>query len=144
MIVRDHGETPPVLGPRGRCTLVVLVCAGAREPDLIGLQIAQISNAGCLVTYRRADELQRNVPLGKVAMVILATEDQPHVVRRTLRWLRQLWRRCPVTVVGSAGCGADEMVAREGGATYLTRPVAPEQWRALLEHALGVEYPAMS
>jgi len=142
MIVRDHENVPPVLGPEGGRTLVVLVCADAREADVIGSQLAQM-NAGCLVTFRRADELQRNVPLGKVAMVILATEDQPHVVRRSLRWLRQRWRRCPVTVVGNAGCGADEMAAREGGATYFTRPVAPQQWQAILEHALGVEYPAM-
>lgn len=143
MIVRDHGKVPPVLGPGGRCALVVLACADAREADAISLQLAQM-NAGCLVAYRRAEELQRNVPLGRVAMVILATEAHPQVMRHVLRWLRQRWPRCPVTVVGNAGCGADEMVAREGGATYLTRPVAPEQWRALLEHALGVEYPAMS
>ena len=33
------------------------------------------------------------------------------------------------------------MVAREGGAIYLTRPVTDEQWRAVLVHALCIGQP---
>ena len=140
MIVRDHGKASPTMRSGGRCTLVVMACADIREAGQVGRQRVEV-NTGCLVTYRRAEELQRNVPAGKVALVILATEDQPHVMRRTLRWLKQRWPRCPITVVGNAGCGDDEMVAREGGAIYLTRPVTDEQWRAVLVHALCIGQP---
>jgi len=140
MIVRDHRKIPPAMRSGGKCTLVVMVCADMREAGQVGRQLTEV-NTGCLVTYRRAEELQRNVPTGKVALVILATEDRPQMTRRTLRWLKQRWPRCPITVVGNAGCGEDEMVAREGGAVYLTRPVTDEHWRAVLVHALGVGQP---
>ena len=143
MIVRDHGKTPPTMRSGGKCTLVVMACADMREAAQVGRQLTEV-NTGCLVTYRRAEELQRNVPTGKVALVILATEDRPQMMRRTLRWLKQRWPGCPITVVGNAGCGEDEMVAREGGAVYLTRPVTDEHWRAVLVHALGVGQPMMA
>ena len=60
-------------------------------------------------------------------------------MQATLRWRRQRWPRCPIPVVGDRGCGVEEMVAREGGAAYLTRPVSAEQWLAVLAHALGVD-----
>lgn len=138
MIVRDANSTPPALRSVGGRTMTVMVCADMREAELVGRQLLEM-NTGCLVTYRRAEEMKFNVPLGDVALVILATEDRPNRMREILRWLRQRWPRCPITVVGDKGCGVEEMVAREGGAAYLTRPVSPEQWLAVLAHALGVD-----
>ena len=94
-------------------------------------------STGCLVTYRRAEDLLHNAPAGRVALVILATDDAPSVISNTLKWLRRRWAHCPVTVVGDLGSGEHEMAARLGGANYLTRPVQPEQWLAVLAHVLG-------
>ena len=135
MTVRDVKGTPPALRSAGERTLVVMVCADMREADLVGRQLMEV-NTGCLVTYRRTEALRLNVPAGRIALVILATEDRPQTMRQTLRWLRRRWPRCVITVVGDTGCGAEEMAAREGGAAYLTRPVSPEQWLAVLAHAL--------
>ena len=83
-----------------------------------------------------------NAPTGKVALIILATADIPAVISQTLKWLRRCWPRCPVTVVGDLGGGEHEMAARKGGACYLTRPVSPEQWTAILIHVLsGLQSP---
>jgi len=78
-----------------------------------------------------------NTPSGKVALVILATDDSAPLLRRSLDWLRRRWPGCPITVIGDTGCGEHEMAAREGGANFLTRPVSPEQWSAILSQALG-------
>ncbi|MFB3891769.1 MAG: hypothetical protein ACE15C_07070 [Phycisphaerae bacterium] len=106
------------------------------EADQVGRQLSEL-NTGCLVTYRRIEDLAQNAPAGKVALIVLATDDEPAVTGRTLKWLRHRWPRCPVTVVGDTGCGEHEMAAREGGACYLTRPVRCEEWAALLTHVLG-------
>jgi DNA-binding NtrC family response regulator len=113
-----------------------MACADMSEADLIGQQLEQL-HSGYLVTYRRAEEIVRNTPAGKVALVILATQDSPAVLCRTLKWLRRRWPRCPITVVGDLGGGEMELAARKEAACYLTRPVDPEQWKALLSHALG-------
>ena len=139
MIARDVQGTPPALRSAGGRALVVMVCTDMREADLVGRQLMEV-NTGCLVTYRRAEDMKLNVPAGRIALVILATEDRPQKMREALRWLRRRWPRCVITVVGDTGCGVEEMVAREGGAAYLTRPVSPEQWLAVLTHAL-VEQP---
>ena len=120
----------------GGRTLVVMVCADMGEAELVSRQLSEV-NTGCLVTYRRVEDMRSNVPAGKVALVILATEDEPVVMNRTLRWLRQRWPRCAITVVGDTGCGVEELVAREGGASYMTRPISPEQWLAVLSHAMS-------
>lgn len=129
------GKKPLVFRPMEAC-LIVMVCSDLSEADQVSRQLSE-SNSGCLVTYQRVQDLIGNAPHGKVALIILATNDLPAVVARTLRWLRQHWPRCPLTVVGDVGCGEHEMAAREGGACYLTRPIAPEQWTALLSHVLG-------
>ena len=96
------------------------------------------------MTYRRAEDMQSSVPVGKVGLVILATEDEPFVTHRTLRWLKRRWPRSAITVVGDTGCGAEELVARQGGANYLTRPVSPAQWLAVLSHAVGATQPVVT
>jgi hypothetical protein len=90
-----------------------------------------------LITYLKAEDLALNAPNGTVALVILATDDSAPVLGKTLEWLRHRWPRCPITVVGEAGCGEHELAAREGGATFLVRPVSPGQWLAVLSHAFG-------
>jgi len=107
-----------------------------REAEQVVRQLVKFDN-GCLVTYRRVEDLKLNAPTGRVALVILSNAGSPSGIRRTLRWLRHRWPRCPITIVGNAGCGEDEMAAREGGALFLTRPVGQEQWAAILNHVLG-------
>ena len=132
---RDSLERLSALRPAAGKACIVMVCADAGEAEQVGRKLLEV-NMGCLVTYRRAEELMYNTPTGEVVLAILATDDPPARIRRTLRWLRNHWPRCPLTVVGDAGCGEHEMAAREGGATYLTRPVAGHQWSALLGHVL--------
>jgi len=135
MSQRELQNTPPVLRPdRARGPCIVVVCTDAGEADAIGRPLSKLEH-GCWVSYRRAEDLMGNAPRIPACLVILATEEAPLQLQRTLRWLRSRWARCPVVVVGDEGCGRYERVAREGAGSYLTRPVAPEQWAALLEHA---------
>jgi len=123
-----------------RCPCIVLTCTDMREADEVGRQLLELNN-GCLVTYRRAEDLMSNAPAGRVALVILATSDSPEVICRTLKWLRRRWPRVPITVVGDVGGGELELAARKEAACYLTRPVDAQQWRAILGHALGAAVP---
>jgi hypothetical protein len=113
-----------------------MVCADTHEADQVGRQLSEL-NQGCLITYRRSEDLMYNAPTNKVALVVLAANETPAMIGRMLKWLRNRWPRCSVTVVGDEGCGEYEMTAREGGAFYLTRPVAQEQWSSLLSHVLA-------
>ena len=135
MSARD--QDGPALRPATGCLCIVMACTDMNEADQVSRQLLQF-DSGYLVTYRRASDIVRNAPAGKVALVILATEDHPQVICRTLKWLRRRWPRCPITVVGDRGGGDLEMTARKEAACYLTRPVSPEQWRALLTHAMGL------
>ena len=119
---------------RGLC--IVMVCTDTSEADQVSRQLEEVNKA-CLVTYRKAEDLMLNSPSGKVALIILATTDTPMRVKQILSWLRHRWPRCPITVLGDSGCGEHEMAARVGGANYLTRPVAPEVWAAVISHLLG-------
>lgn len=112
-----------------------MTCEDMSEAEAVGQTLLKL-NIGVLVTYRRTCDLMLNAPAGRVAVVILATKDTPAVVCRTLQWLRHHWPRCPVTVLGDTGSGELEMAAREGGASFLTRPVTCEEWTALLSHTL--------
>jgi hypothetical protein len=127
---------PSALRPTTGRMCLVMACADMSEADQVGRELLEL-NLGCLVTYRRSEDLVYNTPVRKVALVILAANEAPAVTRRMLKWLRNRWPRCPVAVVGETGGGEEERTAREGGALYLTRPVAPEHWSALLAHVLG-------
>ena len=116
----------------GGTTCIVMVCA-AEEADQIGRQLSQLDR-GCLVTYRRVEDMVLNAPTGKVSMVILAGQQETGAMRRTLRWLRHRWPSCPVAVVGDTGGDSHEMTARKGGALYLARPVRAEYWSAMVSH----------
>jgi len=118
---------------RGLC--VVMVCTGMSEAEQVARRLLEV-NSGCLVTYRRAEDLLCNSPTGRVALIILATDEEPSALMRTLKWLGHRWPGCPITVVGEAGSTESEMAARQGGALYLTRPVAAKEWTALFTHVL--------
>ena len=114
---------------------VVMACSDMHEADQVGRRLVEL-NTGCLVTYLRAGDILLNSPSGKVALVILATDESINVLRRALQWLRRRWPGCPITVVSDAGSGEYEMAARQSAATFLARPVSDEQWSAILSHAL--------
>ncbi len=135
MSERESAWKPSAVRPTAGRACIVMACTDMSEADQVGRQLLKF-NSGCLVTYRRAEDLMYNAPAGKVALLILATNDEPPLLRRVLWWLKRRWPKCPVTVVGNEGCGEHEMVAREGGANYLLRPVAPQQWSALLHDVL--------
>lgn len=128
-------KTAPAVRPVRRGLCIIVVCTDMSEADQMGRALSEV-NSGCLVTYRRAEDLMSNAPAGEVALVILANESSPVRLDRTLRWLRRRWPRCPLAVVGDRGGGEREMAARSSGAMYLTRPVAAEEWSALLEPIL--------
>jgi len=114
-----------------------MTCSDMQEADQVSRCLSEL-NTGCLVTYLQAEDLMLNAPGGKVALLILATNDSPAMLRQTLRWLRNRWSGCPITVVSDVGSGEHEMAAREGGALFLVRPVADRQWSAILARALEV------
>jgi len=137
--MRDNkysGKLVETMRSKTDCLCIVMVCDDLTEAATVGQELSKLNN-GTLVAYRTVRDLALNGPAGRVALVILATNDTPAIIRQTLGWLRGHWPRCPVTVVGQSGGGDHEMAAREGGACYLTRPVAPEQWAAILTHLLG-------
>ena len=136
MCAEQRESSAAALRPPRNTLCIVAACTDATEAEQIARQLSQFDRA-CLVTYRRAEHLMWNVPAGRTALVVLATRETPATLRRMLDWLRRRWPHCPLTVVGDAGGGEHEMAAREGGACYLTRPVAPEEWAAVLSHALG-------
>ena len=114
---------------------IVVACENAAEAAQISHQVSQV-HMGTLVTYRRAEDMLLSVPAGRVALIILAADNDPERIGKTLLWMRRRWPRCPITVIGDAGGNAVEMAARTNGAHYLTRPVGPEEWAALVEHTL--------
>jgi len=134
-VAARDGYAPAFRPGLGR-SCIVMACTDISEADLVSRQLWELNN-GCLVTYRRAEDIMFNAPAGKVALIILAASDTPAGLGRALRWLRRRWPRCPVTVVGDMGAGESEMAARKEAACYLTRPVSPEQWRAILAHVLS-------
>ncbi len=129
-------EQEPAKRLAKQCPCVVMTCEDMSEAEAVGQTLLQL-NIGMLITYRKASDLMSNAPAGWVAVVILATKDSPAVIRRTLQWLHHRWPRCPVTVVGDIGSGDHEMAAREGGASFLSRPVTCEEWTAMLSHTLA-------
>ena len=125
----------PVLRPVRTRVCILMACADMSEADQVGQLLSEM-NTGCLVTYRQAGDMMLNVPADKVALVILATDEAPAALGRTLKWLRHRWPGCPITVVGDSGANEYEMAARAGGALYLTRPVVPQNWTDILSHTL--------
>jgi DNA-binding response OmpR family regulator len=112
-----------------------MVCKDQNEADQVASLLAQ-HDAGRLVTYRKADDLIVSTPNGRVSLVILAGDEAPAAVGKMLKWLNRRWPHSPVSVVGSPGDNSLEMVARSGGASYLVRPIAVEEWSAVVTHAV--------
>ena len=118
----------------GRSAFVVMVCKDPDEVDRVSRLMREMGSCS-LVTYRRVCDLALNAPRSGASLVILADDSPEPTVEHSLRWLR---RWCPAATVAVVGAGGPELeiVARAGGASYFARPVAEDQWRALLEHAL--------
>ncbi len=119
----------------GERLYIVMACEDLDEAVQVGRQLSQVNN-GVLITYRRAEDVMLNCPSGRVALIILANNDDPEAIGRTLSWMRHRWPQCPIVVIGEMGGGAMELAARKGGASYLTRPVGPQQWAGLVQHVL--------
>ena len=115
---------------------IVTVCTDMSEAEVIGHSVLQL-DTGFLITYCRTADLRASPPAGEVALFVLATDASPEEVQRTLEWLRHYWPQSTVAVVGGVGAEQAELAARVGGAAYLVRPVGPEQWQALIRHAIG-------
>jgi FixJ family two-component response regulator len=120
----------------GHRLCIVMVCQDMSEAVQAGRQLSQVNN-GSLITYRRAEDVLMNCPTGNVALIVLASSDDPAVTSAVLGWMRHRWPRCPLVVIGDGGGGELEMTARKGGASYLARPVSAEQWAAMVGHAFS-------
>jgi len=127
--------SPPVAETGTDCQFVVMACDVLSQAEEVSQRLWQL-NTGALVVYGRLADLLSSPPAGRIAAVIVDTHEPLAAVRRAIEWVRHRWPGCPVTVVGDAGGGQQEMSARQGGASFLTRPVSEEQWMSLLTHAL--------
>jgi len=112
-----------------------MTCDDAAEAEQVGALVSQVNN-GVLLTYRKAQDVLLNRPAGRVVLIILATAEEPDAIAGTLAWMRRRWPHCPVAVIGDQGGGELEIAARAGGAIFLTRPIDPEAWEAMVHHVL--------
>lgn len=122
---------------------IVMACEDLGEAAQVSRQLSQVNN-GALITYRRAEDVMLNCPSGRVALIILANSDDPETMGKILSWMRHRWPRCPAVVIGETGAGDMEIAARKGGASYLTRPVSPQQWDGLVQHVLSTGISAVT
>jgi len=120
----------------GRSAFVVMVCSDPDEVDRVSRLMRDMGSCS-LVTYRRICDLAMNAPRNGASLVVLADDSPQPMVEHSLRWLRRWCPGASVAVVGSTDRPNLEIVARSGGASYFVHPVAEDQWRALLEHALN-------
>ena len=134
MCARDLSAPAVQVGKE--CSVVVIICDDAARAEDVGRRVLNL-NRCMLVTYQRPESMRCSMPAGPVAAVIVDLRAPAPVIGRTVQWLRHRWPRCPVTVVGDVGGGEFEMVARKGGASYLTRPVTDKHWSGLLSHVLA-------
>jgi DNA-binding NtrC family response regulator len=126
------------VAPRyGENLCVVMTCSNGDEAAQVAGQLLQV-NSGVLITYRRCEDVLANSPRGQVVLLILASTEEPAELTRALKWMRNRWPNCPITVVGDAGGGDVEVAARQGGACFLARPVTRDQWQAIVTHVLEV------
>ena len=123
-----------------RSTCVAMVCRDSSESGLVSRLMKEIGSCS-LMTYAKVEDLAMNAPRRGASLVILADDSPKPIVERSLRWLKRWCPAASVAVVGVPECPDLELVARMGGASYFVRPVAEQQWRALLEHALAAAKP---
>ena len=114
---------------------VLMTCEDGAEAAQVAEQVLKV-NTGSLVTYREAEDVLTNQPAGRVVLIILSACGSAEDLGRQLAWMRHRWPNCPITVIGDEGGGPTELAARRGGASYLTRPVGPQEWGALVGHVL--------
>ena len=133
-VPRRAGDKLPAMHRKRLC--IVMVCEDVAEATQVGQLVSQVNN-GSLVTYRKAEDVLLNYPAGRVVLIILAASQDPTMTGRTLAWMRHRWPHSPITVIGDTGGGELEIVARSGGANFITRPVRPEEWAAMVNHVLA-------
>lgn len=121
---------------RVRSATVALITQDTVEANQVS-RLLEGLEAGCLVTYRRVEDLLLNSPRGKVALVILASESSPENVGKALRLIRRNWWTAGLAVVGGPEDRQLEIAARECGASYFARPVQEAEWVAMFEHVLA-------
>lgn len=122
-------DTPSGVPKPGFC--VVMLEPKAEEAVRAAELLAEYPSAG-LVSYERVLELKTHPPSGVVTMFLVAAAQQPLETLRVLRWLKRNWPRTPVAVLGDAGAGTQEQVARQSGAMYFLRPLNDQQLHALV------------
>ena len=135
MIERVSPRKAAQVRPQTAPYCVVAVSADASLVRQISRHLTELGH-GRLLAYRRVEDLLRNPPVGRVALAVLPATPSPAAARAALRWMRRVWPRCHTLVLGEQGGGAQERLAREGGATFLTSPVPPGIWSDLVTHAL--------
>ena len=124
---RQPAETD---GPR-----IVTVCAELSDAEPIAASLQEL-NTGSLLTYDRQAELRLNPPVGEIALFALIDRECLESTPDTLRWLGRYWSHAATVVVGEAGSGRQELMARMGGAIYLVYPVPRKQWQSLVRLAV--------
>jgi len=118
----------------GACAIAL--CARAGEVDRLGRLITTVNN-GSLISYRRWEDFICNPPRSAIGMFVVGADEAPADLLQALHWLRERYPRHLIVVVGDEGGGEQEMTARRGGASYVTRPVPAETWWQLLSHAFA-------
>ena len=116
-------------------TDIVMVCRGSTEGRQVSDMLSELG-AGTLALYEKVEDLALNAPAGAVSLAIIAGENDPAILERSLRWLRRWRPAAACAVIADPGRSDLEIAARSMGAGYFVRPVAPDQWRALLAHAV--------
>jgi hypothetical protein len=130
--VTERGIDRSILSASRVC--VVLLSPFPQERDRIGEMVAR--GSGSLLSYERVEQLAWNEPVGRVAMVILATRETPESLGRVLSFVRRRWPRTTTVVVADEGSGDVERAARGRGALFFTRPVGGQLWLDMVQHTL--------
>ena len=120
-----------------RC-LPLVVLVGHEEPELS--RVAGLLGgirSGRLVAYDKVEDVAQSPPRGRAALVIAATLQSCEGTMRAVEVFRRRWPDAALALVGDAGAVWQERWARAVGAMYFISPIAPSQWRALLEGAVA-------
>lgn len=124
-----YGPTE-LVGPR-----IVTVSAELSDVEPIASSLEKL-NTGSLLNYSRQSELRFNPPVGEIDLFVLVDREYRETADDTLHWLGRYWPGVATVLIGAAGSGGQEMMARAGGAIYIVHPGSQQQWRSLVELAV--------
>lgn len=88
-----------------------------------------------MMAYDGTEQLFASIPVDAVDLLVLGPDISPTAVTRITRWSRRHWPRCTTVVLGQAGDGRQERMARQSGAFYFASPMTSLLWNAVLEGA---------